>query len=256
MALILPLLLYEDLLPTRDALRDTAIIISNLQRLYIPKHPRQWEYGLNINLRGIVSQDLSIDQETIHASIDFVTHKLRLGSTNWLLNEYSPPELFSNVRIWLDAHKQSSKLDSVKFDKGAYQYDLVQAKYYAQALWWMKEQFDSISDSITEGSKSPVYLYAHHFDLSFAWFPYDDDRQIALGFSTGDEHIAEPYLYLTQYPQSPEFHGIKPLKESKWFDRGFDGHIILYSELQKSKKPKKIIAQYGEMMKDSRSLFN
>ena len=251
----LPQLLYEDLLPTRDSLRDSALIISNLQRLYIPKHPRQWQYGLHVNLRGLVTQNFNIDSMPMHASIDLVRNKMRLGSAHWSLKDYSPPELFSNVRVWLESQKQDAQIDAIAFHPGVYRYDPVQSKKYADALWWLQEQFDGIVQSNREGVMSPILLYPHHFDLSLAWFPFDDERQIAIGFSTGDEHIAEPYLYLTVYPQPDALESCGGPSESYWQTNGFSGRVLLYDELYKSPDPEKLFASYANVMKKARSLF-
>ena len=43
-------------------------------------------------------------------------------------------------------------------------------------------------------------LWPHHFDEG-ALIAYGGDRMIGLGFTAGDEHIDEPYFYVSPYPQ-------------------------------------------------------
>jgi len=54
----LPDLKLDSWRPTRDYLREVALVLSSLQRAFLPEHPRQWQYGLEVNMRGLVTQAL------------------------------------------------------------------------------------------------------------------------------------------------------------------------------------------------------
>src|ERR1700685_455676 len=97
----LPKLTIGTLGPTRDRLRDAALVMSNLQRMFVPKHPRDWQYGLEVNMRGPQTQELLVKGRAIRGSLDLVTHKARLDGSKWLLEEYDGPELLKNIRVWL-----------------------------------------------------------------------------------------------------------------------------------------------------------
>lgn len=240
----LPELLYEDLLPTRDYLQGAAHVLGSLQRAFLPKDPHDWQYGLEVTMRGLSTQPFSIGSKELRASLDLVKHKFRLEGSVWPLEEYASPELLNNVRVWLAGHGLDVRLPEPPFPKGVPVFDRVQADSYAAALWWLDEQFRHFKTRFSEGLASPILLYPHHFDLSLVWFPLGDDKQLALGFSTGDETIAEPYIYLTAYPDPVGFTDIKLSGGAYWQSKGFNGAILPYAALQASKDPEKLLRDF------------
>jgi hypothetical protein len=253
----LPELIYEDLLPTRDYLQEVALVLGSLQRAYIPKHPRDWHYGLEVNLRGLITQPIKIENKDIRASLDLVRNKFRIGKSSWLLNDYAAPEIYNNVRLWLESHGEKVDLELPKFSSRSRHFNPQQAKNYATALWWMETQFHSLKTNLIEGLSSPILLFPHHFDLSLVWFPYNDDRQVALGFSTGDETIPEPYLYLTAYPEPAGFTALQIPSKAFWQSDGFSGAILPYSALSASSDPVTLFKDYTDAILNSvRPLFN
>lgn len=242
----LPSLQYEDLLPTRDYLREVALVLGSLQRAFLPKHPRDWQHGLEINIRGLITQPFTVGGDEIRASLDLVRHKVRLGDSFWSLKEYAAPEIFNNIRSWLESRGENATLEQPKFEKHIQHYDSHQASLYAEALWWIDIQFRALKANIAEGMTSPILLYPHHFDLSLVWFPHDDERQLAIGFSTGDDTIAEPYLYLTAYPEPGGFTTLHLPDGAHWQTAGFSGAILPYSVLASSDEPEQLFRDYGE----------
>lgn len=244
----LPKLNSQTLSPTRDRLRDAALVMSNLQRMFVPKHPRDWQYGLEVNMRGPQTQELLVKGRPVRGSLDLVTYKARLDGSKWLLEEYDGPELLKNIRVWLEAQGVDAVLEEPKFGGIGKDFDVEQAKAYAEALWWLDKQFRIVKAGLATGLTAPVLLYPHHFDLSLVWFPNNDDNQYALGWSTGDETIAEPYLYLTMYPESPEFKHKKLPSEAYWQTEGFSGAILPYVALANSSEPEKLFRQFASLL--------
>jgi hypothetical protein len=246
----------EAIRPTIEYLRDVSLVLSSLQRAYIPKHPKQWQYGLQVNLRGLVTETFKINGDDICASLNLVTRKVRLGNTNWKLDEYTPTEIENNILVWLQNNGQNVQLEKEKLKGSGYTFNKAHAKDYAQSLWWIQNQIKHHCEKLTEGSKAPILLYPHHFDLSFVWFPFDDERQAAIGYSTGDENIKEPYLYLTAYPEPGGFTSV-PLPEGVHLQKeGFSGFILPYEKLQSSDDPINLFESYFELMGSIRSLFD
>ena len=252
----LPILDSQKIRPTIEYIRDVSLVLSSLQRAYIPKHPKQWQYGLQINLRGLVTKPFNINGAELNACLDFVTQKVRLGNSNWKLEEYTPPEIEKNILSWLENNGQTTTLEKEKLKGGAYKFSKEQAGNYAQSLWWIQNQIKNHSEKLSEGSRAPILLYPHHFDLSFVWFPFDDERQISIGYSTGDENIKYPYLYLTAYPEPAGFSEIRLPKGVHLQTEGFSGIILPYEELQSSDDPAATFKNYFDLMSVTRSLFN
>lgn len=251
----LPKLIAEDFNPTRDYLQNVALAIGSLQRAFVPQHPRDWQYGLEVNMRGISTQPFDIAGIETRGLIDLVKHKVRLGETHWKLEEYAGPEILKNIRVWLESNNTRVELEEPEFLKAS-EYNFDQAESYAEALWWMDKQFRIIKDEIKSGVTSPILLYPHHFDLSLVWFPQDDDKQFGLGWSTGDGTIAEPYVYFTAYPDLDGFTDIDLPDGAYWQKHGFTGAILPYSVLQSSAEPDILLQKFaGNLFKAGKKLL-
>ncbi len=253
----LPQLIYDDLVPTRDYLKQVALVLSSLQRGFLPKHPRQWQYGLEVGLRGLSTQSFTVDDIPTRGSLDLVRHKVRLGDNKWALHEYTAPEIFNDIGVWLESHGAAVNLEEPDFTSGTMLYDTAQSETYAEVLWWMDARFRKLKTEFSEGVTSPILLYPHHFDLALAWFPFDDERQLSIGWSTGDETINESYVYLSAYPEPPGLKEIELPEGAYWHSNGFSGAVLPYAALQSSKQPLELFDNFSSpTLTVARKLFS
>jgi hypothetical protein len=241
----LPELIYDKLAPTCDYLREVALTLGSLQRAFLPKDPRDWQHGLEVNLRGLVTQRFMVNGTPTQASLDMLRQKVRLSGQAWALGEYTPPEIFNTIQAWLETQAVKVDLIRPKFSADSSRYSRHQADLYMTALWWMDQQFRWLKNNTNEGLTSPVLLYPHHFDLSLVWFPHSDDRQLAVGFSPGDDVIAEPYVYITAYPEPAGFKKLALPKEAYYQSSGFHGVILPYAQLSVSPEPVKLLRDFA-----------
>jgi hypothetical protein len=248
MTQLLPKLDSKTFSPTYDRLRDAALVLGKLQQVFLPPDPHGWQYGLEVNMRGPTTQSFMIKDREVRGSIDLVRHKMRLDGVNWRLEEYDGPELYKNVRLWLQSQGIESELAEPKFGGVGKEYDPEQAGKYTEALWWLDRQFRIIKAGLKGGLTSPILLYPHHFDLSLVWFPNNDDKQFSLGWSTGDETIAEPYLYITAYAGPEDFTARKLPSEAFWQKDGFSGAILPYEALVKSTEPEELLRRFASLL--------
>ncbi len=241
---VLPVLTNE-LLPTRDYIREVALALSAVQRGFLPAHPRSWQYGLEVTMRGLGTQPLLIEGQEQRATLDLVAHKVRFGGNMWPLQEYRAPEILAHVKAWLGSKGIKPVLDEPKFAERSRRYDTAQAQIYAEALWWTNQQFNEIKEDLSPGESSPILLYPHHFDLSLVWFPDKSEKQLAIGWSTGDEIIPEAYLYMTAYPEPAGFAQLKLPTGAYHQTEGFSGMVLPYSVLQTSKNPEALFKEFA-----------
>lgn len=231
--------------PARDYLRDVALAVGSLQRGFLPVDPHDWQHGLEVTMRGIKSQPFSVDGREVYVLLDLVKNKVRLGEAEWALSEYAGPEIFKNFKVWLESQNIKANLEQPDFAGG--KFDESQSKAYAEVLWWIHKQFQIIKAEMSTGTTAPILLYPHHFDLSLVWYPWNNDKQISIGFSTGDETIPEPYIYLTLYPEPKDLVDLlaeRMPKEAYWQKQGFSGGILPYSKLQESDHPEDLLRQF------------
>ncbi|HSX46040.1 MAG TPA: DUF5996 family protein [Candidatus Saccharimonadia bacterium] len=245
----LPELVPKELNPTRDYLQDAAKVIGKLQQAFLPETPRGWQYGIEVMMRGLATQEFELNGRPTRALLDLVRHKLRLGNENWRFRENPPAQLLAEIRAWLKEQGSDAEVAEPELNSGTLEFDHAQGDLYGQALWWMHEQFKELKESLPDGVASPILLYPHHFDLSLAWFPFDkndsDERQVSVGWSTGDETIPEPYVYVTAYPEPEAFKKLELPPEARWQSDGFSGAVLLHNELAKSSNPEKLFKEFA-----------
>jgi hypothetical protein len=127
-------------------------------------------------------------------------------------------------------------MEEPNFSEGEVLFDTYQADKYAEALWWSDLQFKEVKKSLNHGLLSPLYLYPHHFDLSLSWYPYHDDRQLSLGFSTADNINKEAYYYLSLFPNTEQLKRMNMPMVSKYLDEDFKGWILNYNDVRTSQE--------------------
>jgi hypothetical protein len=221
---MLPALIFNEFRPTRDYLQDICKVLGKLQQAFLPTEPHGWQYGLDVTMRGVCTQTFDINGQPERALLDLVRHKVRFIDRQWTLCETPPAELFKDIQNMLGI-----EIDELDLKADNLEYDHLQADAYAAALWWMERQFANLKRDIKRGLASPILLYPHHFDLSLTCFPQDDEGQLSIGWSTGDENIAEPYIYLTKYPNTE--NNIPA--------------ILTYAKLQKSLSPPQLLRDFA-----------
>jgi len=66
-------------------------------------------------MRGLSTQGFAVKGREVRASIDLVTHKVRLDGAKWKLEEFDGPELLKNVRVWLESQGVEAEVAEPKF---------------------------------------------------------------------------------------------------------------------------------------------
>lgn len=230
MTYTLPVLDMMEFRETRDHLREVTLVLGKLQQAFLPVETHEWQKGLEVTMRGLSTQILGVAGQETRATLDLVRHKVRLDGSKWGLHEYMALEIMNNIRVWLESRGLHVVLQEPEFVRGVRSYDTAQAEAYAEALWWMDEQFRVLKAELKEGLTGPILLYPHHFDLSLSWFPWEDERQVAIGWSTGDDILSDPYVYMTAYPK-PE---------------NFNMAILPYARLQSADDPARLLRAFSD----------
>lgn len=246
----LPKLKAEELRPTRDYLRDVCLLLSALQRQFVPEHPRDWHYGLETTMHGISTQALVINEQEVRCSLDLMRHKLCLpGVPPLLLSEHTTKQLAAEIKVWLRQQSPAAMLESVKLRGGTF--NARQANKYAGSLWWFAWQFWQIQAQRASGVVSPILLYPHHFDLALTWFPHDDEQQLSIGWSSGDKTVSEPYVYFTVHPEPAQLHALPLPAGAYWQQTGFRGAVFPQAALTGSEDAATVFQDFGRLFQTS-----
>lgn len=118
------------------------------------------------------------------------------------------------------------------------QFDQAAAGNLARAQFWAHQRLSDLKNA-TMDETGPVLLFPHHFDDSFLWFTpsTSNNGQLTFGFSTGDTDIAEPYFYVTAYPEPVAFAELALDPPAHWQTGGFHGAVLPYNAAVQTPEP-------------------
>lgn len=77
---------------------------------------------------------------------------------------------------------------------------------------------------------SPIRLWPEHFDVAFEQGEEAEARRAGYGFSPGDEHHEEPYVYVVPWAEPP--------RDAGWTATGFRGAELTYAALRRASDPR------------------
>jgi hypothetical protein len=195
----------KELQPTRDYMQDISRIIVQAQRTYAIEQEHYWHMGLLIDGQKIVSQELTGEVAQKKFMINFAIHLFHTPWGTINIEGKSPEEVFIELNDLSDI--ELSKPEFSSSDTTSYVVE------YAESIMSMFAQINetlvAVKSKTTTLTTSPILLYPHHFDLSLVTFLTDDDEhQFAIGVSTGDAAIEEPYLYILTGPYHAAIVGL------------------------------------------------
>lgn len=241
---------FNKIVPTRDYLQNIAKVIGKTQQLFIPPESHYWHVGLEITNDGFRTQKLVTDKVKGRLEVDLRNGIICSPRESWNLGGLSAAQLLSDLTLWLKdigIQRKITKPDIANDDPTCEQESAVNIlnmlSLANDVLTWAKRELNGLT--------SPVLLYPHHFDLALSWFPRND-QQYTMGFSTGDESIAEPYFYVTAYPEKMDFVSRILQSPAYWQKRGFSGAALKYNDIALAAKPKKTITAFFEQVLEGR----
>jgi hypothetical protein len=103
---------------------------------------------------------------------------------------------------------------------------------------------------ISAGVKTQISLWPHNFDNAFKWFSGrkidDEDEQMVIGVSNGDDVYALPYVYVTFSPPLRKTNTLELADGAILYDQEWTGLVLPYDEINE----KKTIDAQSKMIND------
>ena len=238
---------------TRDALHAYARILGDWLKSTRARRKHWWHASLRPSLTGLTTG-------VIHSNVDFeIELDLQASAINVNvstgermceeLHGQPASQVAATIRGFLESAGVSAKPKGVAAD-GDVPVDATEFSGYsrdtanklARTLGAVSAAFVEFRAGIREES-SPIQVWPHHFDLSMIWLPGPkipgqdpadeeySDKQMNFGFVFGDESFAEPYFYVTAYPQPEAMSQLELPDGTTWKSEGFSGAVLLYKDL-------------------------
>jgi len=242
----LPLAQWQE---TRDTLHAYSRILGKIRQALSPPQEHWWHASLLPSEGGLSTGPMPMDNGSSSCSLtlDLDRHAVLIAgqesSQTILLTGQSVNSLAGSILGALDVWGVQPAIDLSLFaDETPLGYNPDHAQRYNQILQRLAEIWRGFQSELP-GKVSPVQLWPHHFDLSLVWFsgrtvpgvdPNDVENaqeQMAFGFSTGDEGISDPYIYITAYPFPTGLTATPLPAPACWHTSGWQGALIPYNEL-------------------------
>jgi hypothetical protein len=249
----LPLAPWQE---TRDTLHAYSRILGKIRQALTPPQEHWWHASLFPGDGGLTTGAMPISDraESSIGSIDSMRIALDLTQHAVVVSSEESSQLIpfagQSVHSLTDAvlhvlNKWGLQplIDRSLFaDATPLKYDPNQARHYGQVLHALAGLWVQFQTELP-GKTSPVQLWPHHFDISLVWFsgrnvpgvdPSDVENaaeQTAFGFSTGDDGIPDPYIYITAYPFPDSLTGTALPAPARWHTTSWQGALIPYGEL-------------------------
>jgi len=101
------------------------------------------------------------------------------------------------------------------------------------------------------GVKTQICMWPHHFDNAFKWFSGkkidEEDEQMGIGISNGDESYELPYIYMTFWPALRKTNTLEIAEGAILHDADWTGLILPYEAISEKKSidaQKKLIEDF------------
>lgn len=233
---------------TRDALHAYAKVLGDWLKAARDKRKHWWHASLRLSVRGLTTGVVRAASD-FEVELDLIASRLRVRTAPMNLDLELSGQPAADVASWLRDTLSDVGVDSrlapaqpEEDSAGFARYHPLQAQRLHEAFAAVAAELESFAAGIREET-SPVQVWPHHFDLSMLWLPGPKiegqdpaneeaaDKQMNFGLVFGDESIAEPYLYITAYPLPDALPDIALPSGTAWKSDGFNGAVLLYSDL-------------------------
>jgi hypothetical protein len=250
---------------TRAALHNYCKLLGAIRGAYSEPHPNWWHVSLRPYTSGLTTTKIphpTNKEDHFSLSLDLRNHYVLLSFSNGNLHQYrlidglSVNELGNILIEELAAEKFQTRIAKEKYDNSEKnEYSIDDAEKYFSTLNQIVNVFQLFADGIS-GELSPIQLWPHHFDLSFEQFgkkriPYEEEgeskeykSQIAYGFAPPDDSFQEPYFYVNPFPFDANITKSPLSKGAYWFEKGWNGAVLPYSEISNNPEGENILKQY------------
>jgi Family of unknown function (DUF5996) len=241
---------------TRDALHAYSRVLGAWLKAYRPRRKHWWHASLRPSLAGLTSGpvraiDVELELDLEHSVLTCTT--LACGPRDIPLVGQSAVAVADEIESFLTDVADPPR---VSHDPGRCEgYRAEVARELGRTFRFVAAALEKFRAEIPEET-SPIQLWPHHFDLAMLWLPGDEvpgqdpadeeqsDQQMNFGFTFGDHGTAEPYFYVTAYPEPDGLPAITLPDGARWHHEDFSGAVLHYRTLVGQSDPRACLLDF------------
>lgn len=249
-----PPLALADWRATRDTLHGYARVLGAIRGALTPKQKHWWHISLRVAPNGLTTTEIPAGESRFELRLDLTAHRLVIQAGHAQpphipLGGQSSAALGAQILTALAQIGIQPDVDKTTLgDTAPAQYDRAAVERFWRALQRIDATMKRFHESLGANT-SPVQLWPHHFDLAMNWFsgrrvpgmdPADEEaseEQMNFGFSTGDDAISNPYVYITAYPLPEKLVKTMLPPDAIWHTQGWTGAVMPYHALTQAEQP-------------------
>ena len=238
---------------TRTALHDYARVLGAYRKTLSPRRKHWWHISLRPTLTGLNTGPLWSDGEWFSLELDLRRPGVIMRNGEGERQRVNiRGESGLDLQMAIDERRLEWGLEITLEDDSIgdapHQVDADQSSQLHVSLLSFSGCLDRFRSTLSQET-SPIQVWPHHFDLAMLVLtggtvegadPEDEtryDEQLNFGFSPGDEHIAQPYVYVTRYPEPERLAQAQMLDGAAWHDGGWQGIAVPWMVLTETDHP-------------------
>lgn len=235
-----PALNETSYLKTRRQFHSIAKIIGKIRETIVTPIAKNDNLWLNIVDKGFAMPAIE-SLKNLEIGCNIETMKIEVGVSGKInsfdLKGKSFADIAKNLMINLNSAGIEKPIDfSALTSSGMVDISDKDSSDFLTQLYnfhWLIKEFHS---RIREGVKTQVCLWPHHFDNAFIWYSgkkvNEQDEQMGIGVSNGDEMYPLPYIYMTFWPPLRTTNKLQIIDGAILHDSDWTGLMLPYEAIQ------------------------
>ncbi|HWA06353.1 MAG TPA: DUF5996 family protein [Ignavibacteria bacterium] len=242
-----PSLQEQQYVKTRRRIHSIAKLVGRLREVLVQPIAKNDNIWLSIVNKGFCTppmnalNELEIGFNAEILAVEIADNKNRYASVTVTGKTLS--ELCTEVLDILKAEFSIiPNIEADEFDnERRIEVDPEAARHFLLQFVNFSELLNSFHKSIplSDGIRSQICLWPHHFDNAFKWFSGrkidETDEFMGIGVSNGDDMYELPYVYITLYPELRKMNTLELPEGAHLHDSGWQGLLLTYEAITEKK---------------------
>lgn len=241
---LFPQLDESEFIKTRRRLHSIAKVIGKFRETLVPAIAKNDNLWLVVSEHGFSTPAISdLNELEIGCNLEKLIVEIANSSGKYSsieINGKTANSLCEEIKnVLAGEFGITADVDATVFDDSK-TFELIDgSKDFLTQLTNYSTLLKSFHKTVQGGVKTQIYLWPHHFDNAFKWFSGrvigEEQEQIGVGISNGDDTYEMPYVYMTLWPELRKTNTMEIPEGATLHDYGWSGLLLPYEALLEKK---------------------